>query len=976
MRRTTLLTMRAGARGGQALLVAVLLMMAILLVGILFVALVTYNQSQSARHEDALVAQAVAEGGIRYATHMLENSPDGIDWRPPAPPAMYTDGTVDDGFWGPDGVQDTEWDYYTDMEMSRGWAAIIDNSTDPGSYVRGPGFTRYPDPRNPSDVTDDEMPRIMGQGQGYFLLRVSYAPPGEGQVGTDTDWHIRIESIGRVEGTQVFRRLVAYKPLPLFNYARFVHNSTGHDRPAYLGIYPHIDMNNDGRANSAIDFLETSIDGPVKVNGRLLVAGAQGSTTFNVRHNLSPAADQYYRNDFIEATGGIARLGGHADNEPAYVDINDGEAGEPLAYSGGAEGDFTTVQVQTVDGTPEVRYASFAAETEMPTLTLGEGTTNFDRYRKLTRGTGDLVDISPDPASSEFVNNGHWGFGAGIYIDNYTDIQYDHDINALLADWQRPASATSPPTDTDSGWNALYTTYSPPAVRIEFFPDGMGGLTPVANPADVTGPDQIWWPDHPDQIWWPDPVPDRPGIRITRYDGQHWRTETGEDSGLNVRAFDYPASWLDGTDDAERHPLIVAEGNIRVSGQLPPAMIDAGAVRRIYDMVIVSGGTIYIDGQLLVPNDYLTDPVTGERLTIDDEFNTKVALLARDSVCLNATQIVPQLTSGAAPAVPNDPLNPAQSGSHWELAPGSDGSLYSTFFWGGDTISAQTALVVRQTAGSPGPSGVSLTTWVSGSGYTAYDFADHDPGTETAPGPLQDTTFVLVPPGTSFPADPPLHPDATTPPQRWGVEAVAPSWAPYRQWTGEEPPQLVLPWMLTGYLDQTVGLRNGIILRHSDPRMPGDSTPYWASRWKIAEYDGDGLPVGAISARVNAAVYAERGCWFVLTPGHFDEEVVGNAAIRDRRYNYRISFNGTIAENFTASAEAAQSWSDHLAYPAEYADGTIGSLQRWGTIEYSFDETLRIARRDLRNASPTRPAVLMPRMPLLPASPGLVYYGD
>ena len=52
--------MCAGRRGGQALLIAVLLMMAILLVGILFVAIVTYNQSSSARHEDMLLGQALA----------------------------------------------------------------------------------------------------------------------------------------------------------------------------------------------------------------------------------------------------------------------------------------------------------------------------------------------------------------------------------------------------------------------------------------------------------------------------------------------------------------------------------------------------------------------------------------------------------------------------------------------------------------------------------------------------------------------------------------------------------------------------------------------------------------------------------------------------------------------------------------------------------------------------------------------------
>lgn len=986
MRRTKLVTIRAGARGGQALLVAVLLMMAILLVGILFVALVTYNQAQSARHEDTRTAQEMAETGVRYAAHMMETSPEGTDWRPPRPPAQYTDGTVDPGFWGPDGVPDTEDDYYTDMELARGWASLIDTSTVPPSYfvengVRREGFTRYPDPRTPGDITIEDMPRGIGPGEGYFLLRVTYDPPQPGEEFSDTDWHIRIESIGRVEGTQVFRRMVAYRALPMFNYARLVHNTTDHGQPAFLGIPPYLDMNNDGfippgdADGPSSEFLATTIDGPVKVNGQLRVAGAahrhpdtgeplEASTTFNLWDGVSPGG--YYRKDRVEATAGIVPMDDHPESFPGQVRINDSAAADWLTYTG-IDDEFDTHGGRVRDGvtgTGADGHSRFVSETRLPTLTLGDAPTNFDRYRNLTRGTGDLVDINPDPDSTEFVRSGRWGFGAGIYINNYNDIQFDHNIDALIADWQRAGAAAGAPTDTDSGWNALYTTYSPPGVKVEFFPEEPADLVPVRHPEEVDEPGKVWWPDYD-----PDEPEDQPGIRITRYDGRHWRTETGEDSGLNVRMFDYPTPWLDGTDDRERYPLIVAEGNVRVSGQLPPALVNGGDALRTYDMVIVSGGTIYIDGQLLAPNDYLP-----EEHQVDDEFNTRVVLLARDNVCLNTTQIVPQLTTGTAPAVPDDPLNPAR-GRHWELAPGSDGRLYSTFFWGDEPQGTHVALAVRQTAGDPGPSGVSLMTWVAGEGYVAYDFADQDPDVKTTPNPMRDTTFMLVPPGTTFP-------DGSVPPRGWAVEAIAPSWAPYRQRSQPETPEeseWAVPWDLAGYLDPTIGLRNAVVLRHADPRMPGGSTSYWAKRWKIAEYveaNGNLLPVGAINARVNAAVYAERGCWFVLTPGFFDGNVIGDEAVEFRRYNYRITFNGTIAENFTAPVEAVQRWTDELAYPGDYAGDTIASLARWGTIEYTFDETLRLARYDLRTATDTQPATMLPRLPLLPVSPDLVYYGD
>ncbi|MFW5866584.1 MAG: hypothetical protein ACOCX2_02135, partial [Armatimonadota bacterium] len=194
MRRTHLTT-QAGTRRGQALLVAVLLMMAILLVGILFVALVTYNQEQSTRHEDTLAAQAMAEAGVRYATYMLENSPEGADWRPPEPPALYTGQPADPGVYGPDTIPGTEDDYYTDMELTRGWAPRIDPA---GDVYENRGFSRFPDPRHPSGATTPLATSVSG---GYFFLRVSYQPwgPADGDDPDPMNWHIKIESIGRVE---------------------------------------------------------------------------------------------------------------------------------------------------------------------------------------------------------------------------------------------------------------------------------------------------------------------------------------------------------------------------------------------------------------------------------------------------------------------------------------------------------------------------------------------------------------------------------------------------------------------------------------------------------------------------------------------------------------------------------------------------------------------------------------------------------
>ncbi|MFW6437365.1 MAG: hypothetical protein ACOCZ7_00010 [Armatimonadota bacterium] len=935
-------------------MVAVLLMMAILLVGILFVALVTYNQEQSTRHEDTLAAQAMAEAGIRYATYMLENSPEGADWRPPEPPALYVGEPADPGVYGPDTIPGTEDDYYTDMELSRGWAPRVDLASE---VYENRGFTRYPDPRHPSGAATALATSVDG---GYFFLRVTYQPwdPNAADDPDPMNWHIKIESIGRVEGTQIHRTLVAYKPIPTLNYARWVHDATQDGRPAFLGIPAWADRDLDGNMDAA-DWMATAIDGPVRVNGRLEVAGtpedptvppdATPSSTQFVLHKRLTAAEidpgEFPRDDKMEITGGIEMYGGVSGAADVVLADDDSDPAPWVSLLPSDDPNFDTIDGNVRDGRSgldadgDPRYAQ---RIEAPRLTLGEGETVFERYRRLTRDSGDLVDVD-----GEYVNSGQWGYGRGIYIDNFGDIQFDHDIQALIDDWQRPAGTPGTPMP-DSGWNALFTTYSPPAVEIEFMPteDAVGAFEVSLNPGDV-GPDEVWWPGH---------ETGQPGIQITRYDDT-WRAPDGTDSGLRTLVMDYPTPWLTGTDDTVRYPLIVTEGNVRVSGRLPAGTTATDL--RLYDLAIVSGGTIYIDGQILAPNDYLTTPVA-------PELNTSVALMARDCVCLNATQIVPQDTFGTAPAVPDDPLNPADPNKHWDLSPGSDGRGYSLFYWGEPPVSETRNLVVRQTAGDPGPSGMSLTLWDETSNdYTAYDFGD-------PPAPMDENTFALVPEDTIFW-------DTTTgtpyyPPQPYGVEAVEPQWAPYSD------ADALLPWDLAGYLVPDVGIKNALVLAHSDPQLGAGSTSYWLKRWKIAEYNADGNPIGAINARVNASVFAERGCWYVLTPGYFDEtldardvDTDADDVMENRRYNYRVTFVGTIAENFTASVEAAADWHDKMGYP-EW--DTTGDFAGWGTVNYEFDETLRTTRFDSTVSDSINPAANLPRLPLLPVSPDLVYYGD
>jgi len=963
-----------GRRGGQALLIAVLLMMAILLVGILFVAIVTYNQSSSARHEDMLLAQSLAEAGIRYADHMLCSSPQGADWRPPEPPVQYSSGEYDVGFWGEDLVQGTEDDYYTEGELVRGWGPLRDGTVAaPGGY-RGRGFTRYPDPRQPGGTSAEVNNFTLGRG--YFLLRVTYDPdpPYEDNdptphVADPMSRHIKIESIGRVEeGGQVYRKLVAYKPLPLLNYLRYVTDGTNTGKPAQLGFMPYVDMNNDGAFDTSgtppLEWLPSVHNGPIKVNSALQVAGAgapsgaEASAKFNLTTETAGAprvsSEGYLRDDTLQVAAGIELMDVNLpDDEPvanvpwvAEVSVDSGPAQKLLWSSHRA---FSTVGGWVADGQEALDgggYSRFNSSVPPPSLTLRAEVTGAERYRALTRDSGELV-----PVGGSYVNNGQWGHGWGIYVDNDDDVQFvqsggDHDIEALIDDWQRPQSA-GVPSGADTDWNVLVTTYSPPGVVVELLPSEA-----------AVGPYSTTLPLSEGEVWWPYHVAGQPGIKLTRYDDT-WKQWDGADSGERVMVVDYPAPVVNDPTAPPAHPVIFAEGNVRVKGELPRAYRDPATAEliRSYDLTIVSNATIYIDGQILSPQDI--DP-----LNVRDEDNTKVALLARDCVCLNTTQIVPQLTTGLVSATPDDEENPDDRQQHWELAPGSDGRAYSTWRLGESPGPDTINLVVKQTAGDPGPSGVGLGIWTATSGtYSAYDFGNPDVA----------TTFLFAPPGT-------LLPSGDVAPQAYCSTAIAPIW----EELATSPPTLpALPWDITSYLDNTVGVKNGLLLVHRDPRLSAGSTEYWVKKWKLEQLNGDGAPVGVIGARVNAVVYAERGCWYVLAADYFDSRVTGTDAERFRRYNYKITFNGTIAENFTVRVEAARDWTDKTAYPTSYSAGT---LSEWGTIDYIFDETLRVARDQalttLAGTDRSSSDVLasaqsnLPKLPLLPVSPDLVYYGE
>jgi hypothetical protein len=323
------------------------------------------------------------------------------------------------------------------------------------------------------------------------------------------------------------------------------------------------------------------------------------------------------------------------------------------------------------------------------------------------------------------------------------------------------------------------------------------------------------------------------------------------------------------------------------------------------------------------------------------------------------------------------------------------GTVFSDFVFGGwqgdwtfgsgftpDTLT----LVTRQTGEDPGPSAVALQTWRQipdaspPAGQTqVYDF---DPGAAVA------DRFLFVPTGTGI-----VAPNV--------AEVLSPNWAPYA-----DSPNPILPWNVTAYLmpdnggtdDITANGRPGLLktlnYRFVDPGIGGGATNYWLKKYKLMRYGhfdptDTGSPIvvkAALDAKINAVMYAQEGCFFVIPGDYFDEDVNDATAPFYRRYNYKLEIHGAIAENFHAGPEAWGVWQDRWAYPQYYLRVSGLPALAWATISYHYDPTLLANRTQAqttyngtdRRSTATVPdaGINLPKLPALPTCQGLVFEGS
>lgn len=880
---------------GQALLLAVILMLMLALIAAAFVATVAFNMQTTTRTESGLVAQNLAEAGLRYADKMLTTSPRGADWRPePAP----------------DPASPLYAGYYDEIEDLRGWAAQ--------------GFTRYPDPYS-------DNPEF---GRGHYLLKVEYWPHGqlaepaglsalERQRRAELSRFIKITSIGRVDDDpSVFRKVVAYKPILLTDYMLFVTNKDRSGAAAELGLNPWIDYNQNGAYDGATEDVASSWQGPIRVNADLLWHGVNRLTLF------SDSGDpDILRGDDFEVAGNIINADANTSVDvsvdgggfvPAAPSSSPAFDVMPDTFGEGTYLDSLATSNATVNPERSVEYV------EPPSLETNSARSgNVSRYMALAL-EGLKADELYTQATSGGGDAGKWYFD-----DNGTPGNLADDIQ------------TSAPYLINNGTDLVDTTQprdsaGKPKLPLALNEPGRWSQRNYELVVDIAKAPACELYITPSDIW------------VKRSDYDENRSPEERTGWL---AYPYP-----------ENGVIYAQGNVKVWG-----LLGESTLAQPRSLTIVSDGSIIIKGSLLRPSD--VNPGVG----LYDYENSACALLARQHVLVDPTamaEAAPEtVLTKREQLAPMDPR-------HYRVKPGAGilinwlngrplagdvpagSDLYFTMLHCAE-FSDTTPLPNDSFVGGValGVQSTNLLTGVT-TANTLYDF---DLG-----GGITNYVF----------NDPPLpNPPGLAP---WQSNAVYPAWElrsfPANTAAGADQ----------DYFDNTAGVRYQVRLADTS------SFNYYHANWKLERLVASGgtmAPAGpGLILTISALIYAEEGT-FAIVPGEWWDERLADLtytwfdlnyngvmdAGEDRnsltqrflRYNYGVRINGAISQNYTAPMSLVQDWANKWSY---YRSGT----GTWRSVDYAFDDSLRMNRWNNLNGTLDLAEENLPRLPALPCAPMLI----
>jgi hypothetical protein len=525
----------------------------------------------------------------------------------------------------------------------------------------------------------------------------------------------------------------------------------------------------------------------------------------------------------------------------------------------------------------------------------------------MTRDSGTWRRVTLE-GETQTVNLGWYGYGQGIYVDNYTDIQYEQDRDTIMDEWLRRGTGDV----VHTGWVGGFYT---PSVREQ------GTVHPIL---EVTlTPDGIW---------------------MTRADRDTRGRNFGEAYKFHTHLFygESAAGTLEAKGNSHLFPypqngVLFAEGSMRIKGVVGQRGRTQGSPLQPEQLTVVSGGTIYIEGSL-------TKGHPASRL----------ALLARDNVCLNPTQIL-TITPGEDVNVEGDTLEPDEKDYHFVVPQNKDVEL--SFQWSGDPLPSGAGnglLLHLQHSGGfeDQTSRTDVSLYINGTDEAnRYDFSaftpPFPPSGSQGSGTGRDYEFFYFPPGQQV---------------NWWQSNAQSSRGGTVSWERKSF------WIPADRLNTTPGAIN--TFRIHVEAAPGGQ-PYWLSRAGITPYV-NGSPV-PLPVRLQALMYAQNGSWFVIPPPWFNEDttdlrdqfVQGDTATnrpagfrslltfpRDSEdypffhepLNMRILVEGAVTENMPVPGETRARWMEHLWLdPKAYALDTY-QVPSWyrPDVRYDYDESIRL----------------------------------
>lgn len=753
-------------------------------------------------------------------------------------------------------------------------------------------------------------------GDGRYTLSITYTP---GRGDPYSSRFIRVESTAQLysEGPEegrppeqrlnpfLRRTVVGFKPVGITDYVRFVTNADGRVEPAALGVA--------FKANG-LDYL-TRMTGPIRVNGDLVWYGP-------VRLELGTEANvevsgRIFHDESAEDDRGTSQR--EDDQSRVYAVINGtARTVEPSDTVAGSGRVFRTwggryrdgVRAEDPDG-----FARWASRIEPPAV-------DAKRYRRLTADSGEWKrDWGNTLRPGAWYNTGWYpnpadpdsnGVAPGIFIDNASDIQFSHDYESLrenllgqrLEYWDSPR-------------NRLYT---PPGVEI------------VLEPGDALNAPRIVLTRHDKGFYQPNPDEDHPGP-LPR---------------VSTLVLPYP-----------RNGVIMAEGNVRIRGTLAPRRGNPGSQyyvddnNRHFSLTVVSLGTIYIEGNILSP--------LAAGLTDEPERDSKIALLAADSVVLNTTRL--------------QSLQPVQ----WRLAAGSGGGGMVPYEVGvGEAMEIWFSFGATPVVNPSDPdtytrlfllhAGAPLMPPAEAGETVMQLLINHDPSHPTNP---IDGRFDWSAGGAVTPFRNPATDYFFSLTANTANVNESRAVAPVIEALPDSARAMTLYNGTTSYLltaDGRLGAPGpGVIQRLRFEVPPYSQNRYWL--YNVA--------VQPLDIRVDALMYAAGGSWFVIPGQPFVPEGMGRIPDGFPRegepLDIRILVNGAISENRTAPVADAAAWTKMWRGADEqwsaWADVPSGSGWSPRQLEYQYDPAVKAPLRENDPASPLR-------IPHLPVSPGMILFGE